>query len=360
MRPHVQGKYSSTSIDSHQQYNNQQQDQNSPWVLRTSAVDTFILRNDSLKAAKRRSWAHVEEKQNVPIPEPSSSIQQPTSSAMFQQKPQIISSSTSQQKVQTSTKTQQAPSKPQPTTTESKKKSKNHNLLSSLFGRKKDSSSSSKQKATVAPIKDTSKTPQNIVVAKPIQESNELPKQAPLIEKTVNETKKIVEPTKINEECNVSYDVLPQIPVKEKIVEEKQKEEELPDPPTQALIEHYPSPIETTIEEKEVLPERASSDLEEPHRNQSASPPEDPKQQEERCESEASSVESHDEPKPLTNEEEKMLAATKEIMRQLNALDVDTVRVINAPKARIDSDDDLEGDGELLKIYDFGNYLYKT
>ena len=61
MRPqtHQQpGRYSTTAIN-HQPYN--QQDMNSPWVLRTSAVDTFILRNDSLKAAKRRSWAHVEQ-----------------------------------------------------------------------------------------------------------------------------------------------------------------------------------------------------------------------------------------------------------------------------------------------------------
>uniref|UniRef100_A0A1I7S6Q0 SH3 domain-containing protein n=2 Tax=Bursaphelenchus xylophilus TaxID=6326 RepID=A0A1I7S6Q0_BURXY len=31
-----------------------------PWILRTPAVDNFSIRNDSLKAAKRRSWAHVD------------------------------------------------------------------------------------------------------------------------------------------------------------------------------------------------------------------------------------------------------------------------------------------------------------
>jgi hypothetical protein len=49
----------------------------------------------------------------------------------------------------------------------------------------------------------------------------------------------------------------------------------------------------------------------------------------------------------MTNDEKKMLEATNEIMRQLNALEVDTVRVISAPKARLDSDDDLE-DGKSL------------
>ncbi|CAD5226428.1 unnamed protein product [Bursaphelenchus okinawaensis] len=31
-----------------------------PWVLRAPAVDNFSIRSDSLKAAKRRSWAHVD------------------------------------------------------------------------------------------------------------------------------------------------------------------------------------------------------------------------------------------------------------------------------------------------------------
>lgn len=40
-------------------HQNSHQNEN-PWVLRTPAVDAYIVRNDSLKATKRRSWAHVD------------------------------------------------------------------------------------------------------------------------------------------------------------------------------------------------------------------------------------------------------------------------------------------------------------
>jgi hypothetical protein len=154
----------------------------------------------------------------------------------------------------------------------------------------------------VSPIKDVTK---------------ELPKQPPLIEKE-----------RIEE--NVVEQALPKTVNKEEI---------LPESPIEISINSTPEVHQSPIIEKDDTSQRI----------QSASPPEDPLQ-EERCPSEASSVDSHPEietQKPLTNDEEKMLAATTEIMRQLNALDVDTVRVISAPKARIDSDDDLEEDGKI-------------
>lgn len=60
-----------------------------------------------------------------------------------------------------------------------------------------------------------------------------------------------------------------------------------------------------------------------------------------------------------TNDEQRMLDATTEIMRQLNALDVDTVRVVNAPKARMDSDDDLEEDGKTFADHQTSPFIYR-
>ena len=186
---------------------------------------------------------------------------------------------------------------------------------------KKDSSSS-KQKATVAPIKES-------------PEPTQLPKQAPLIEKPkveVEEVETTNEPVRIRKAS-------PEVSIKAS--SPKPIEEVLPDPPTQQTEE----PAKPKVE---LLEPQVSIKDESQQRIQSASPPEDPPQ-EERCISEASTAESFQEDdKPLTNDEQKMLAATTEIMRQLNALDVDTVRVISAPKAKMDSDDDLEDNGTLL------------
>lgn len=322
MRPHVQGKYSSTSIN-HQPYNNQNaNDSNSPWVLRTSAVDTFILRNDSLKAAKRRSWAHVEQ-QSTP---------NTTSTAPISTKTQPAPSAPTSSKQEIPTQQQQAISQAdQP----QKKQRKSNNLLSSLFGRKKDSTST-KQKATVAPIKEAS------------NKEVELPKQAPLIEKPVEHEKQV---TSLVEETKEEKDELPRTePTTEQIevrIEEPIKDEEvLPDPP--APTTQFDK---TATPKLEVQPVCATSPLsvKVPNRMESVSPPEDPQQEKERCESPASSVESNQEEKPMTNDEKRMLEATNKIMRQLNALEVDTVRVISAPKARLDSDDDLE-DGNFLTL----------
>jgi hypothetical protein len=255
------------------------------------------------------------------------------------QKVQTTTSSSSIQKVQptVSTKSNPAPTKPiQSSSTEQPKKArKNHNLLSSLFGRKKDSATA-KQKATVAPTKDAQKN-----------EVKELPKQTPLIEDRIEEKPVDKLESKASNVQEHKQIVAPQIlssTLPSKVEAEKVEEKSgdlLPDPPTHLTILSSAEEVkETKVETPQLLPEHPAN--EDPQqRLQSVSPPEDP-QHEERCVSEASSVESRDMDKPLTNDEQKMLAATTEIMRQLNALDVDTVRVINAPKARMDSDDDLE------------------
>lgn len=353
--PHAQEKYSSTAIN-HQPCNQTcTTDNNSSWVLRTSAVDTFILRNDSLKAAKRRSWAHVEpgsvNAQTTPVSLPVHPVQSAAAKThSTPPKPQIVPSS----------KTQATSSSVQPPPTQKdqknqrnqrdqppKKQRKNHNLFSNLFGRKKDSSNKH-QKAVVTPMKEEASKPSiNEVSTEETQKPLiELPSQAPLMERPKEERSapvEVLESKATNEgETTMLRQEAPKAQpeaINESLEEPTKEDEVLPDPiPSESI------PIEVPKSQKTEAPPVITSQplsVKVSERTESVSPPEDPQQKQT---SPTSSIESTQEETEMTTEEKKMLEATNEIMRQLNVIE-DTVRVISAPRAQIDSEDDLEDDG---------------
>ncbi|KAI6189221.1 SH3 domain protein [Aphelenchoides besseyi] len=343
-----------------------------PWVVRTSAVDTFVLRSDSLKAAKRRSWAHDPQTRThnsahptvaVPSVTANSSINSqpkrvlvtPTSAAIIAPVPTTKRSSIGEQ-----TNNNDAAAK------EPRKARKNLSSFTNWFGKRNSSKESKKPStATVTPTPIVKATQMEAEVAEV------LPKQEPLI--PVEEQREIVTSPTVQSAstANPQSAESSAITIKKPNIADQKVEETLPDPPTtnstSQVIHQSPlrcplaavdddeeevdepqmemqSPIPEVVNSSAItkqttgattirLDNRAEEMEKTPDRGLSASPPEDPQMRDN--ESTASSADEDqtpvatETPPPLTSDEHRMLAATSEIMRQLNELEVDNVKVFD-------------------------------
>ena len=352
-----------------------------PQILRTSAVDTFVLRSDSLKSTKRRSWAHVDPTtRSTPATATAAALAAAAAASQTAPPPAAIVSATAAAPNTTANGAPRrvvvAPSTavvaPSPVSLPAianaaistviqppaKQKQRKNLSFSALFGRR---SSSKEGKKTVAPVVAASNTSASQKTPIEVRKQPTIVPAAPSVETppsaaagatapqprapapdaqptrivTLTPSKTAIAPSPpkcplaaADEDCGDSS--LEETTLVQDTIAAKSTSPQL----VAASSARKVKTIEPTI----IIEDRAAS----------ASPPEDPPQSARdngdiASVSSTTTVDDIEQPiiasaasttTPISDDERRMLAATNEIMRQLNELDVDQPPIVlNEPQS---------------------------
>lgn len=339
-------------------------DHDPPQILRTSAVDTFVLRSDSLKATKRRSWAHIDPTTRS-TPATATQAALAAAAAATHVAPAVASTAAA-----TSITTNGAPRRvvvapatavvapslaPPPVVATvtaqqpAKQKQRKNISFSALFGRRSTSKESKKLAAAVISAPIVEHTPAEIQKQTSLSVALSVERPPPSIRPAHSTTRIDTKPPRAAIPPSPNKTTVAPSPPRCPLAaaDEDAGDSSLDEPSIGSATVHSPTPqLSTSSPSRQIEPRESNESSE---CASSASPPEDPPQNardhdDEASVSSATTVDDIEHPSStlvaaapastsgvistsatsISEDERRMLAATNEIMRQLNELDTDT------------------------------------